>query len=371
LPFAVFALPCLLSVASAAPAPAQPFRVIGYAMDRADPAHIDAAKLTHLIYAFALVNAAGEAYLPSPQAPQRLAAFIALKERAPELRVLLSIGGWGADYFSDAALTETSRNKFARSAISLMERHHLDGLDLDWEYPGQPGPGIRFRAEDKGNFTLLLKTVREQLDVASAAAGRGGADRYTLSIATSDRRYFEHTEMPLLHRYVDWMNVMTYDRFGAFSRTTGHHAGLLASQLAPPGTPNTESAVEEHREAGIPPRKIVVGAAFYGRGFEGVKPEHNGLFQPYERLLQGDLSYARLAKEFIGQNGFERHWDADAKAAYLWNPTTRTFISYEDPESLTAKAQFVKERGLGGVMYWEQSEDPDGVLLNALAAGLQ
>mgnify|MGYP001555321664 CR=1 FL=1 len=96
-------------------------------------------------------------------------------------------------------------------------------------------------------------------------------------------------------------------------------------------------------------RKIVIGAAFYGRGWTGVKPENNGLYQPYGKTLNEDLSFARLVRDFIGKNGFVRHWAPDARAAYLWNPDTATFISYEDPESLRAKAAWAREHGLGGL----------------------
>src|SRR5215813_8783096 len=110
-----------------------------------------------------------------------------------------------AEGFSDAALTETSRRHFAASAVELVRQHSLDGLDIDWEYPGQGVAGIRYRASDKHNFMLLLKMLREQLDAASEAAGRTGRDRYVLTIASADREYFEHTEMSRLHVYLDWI----------------------------------------------------------------------------------------------------------------------------------------------------------------------
>lgn len=193
----------LVLAAVSQPAFAAPLRLVGYATARTDFARLPAERLTHLNYAFAVVNPAGDVVLPSPTDAGHLAQLVALRSRHPDLRILLSVGGWGADHFSDAALTANSRARFARSAVALIQQHHLDGLDVDWEYPGQPGPGIKFRPEDKTNFTLLLADLRQHLDAASAATGRTGVDRYLLTIATSDGKYFAHTEMSVLHRFVD------------------------------------------------------------------------------------------------------------------------------------------------------------------------
>ncbi|NJO13057.1 MAG: hypothetical protein HC872_05855 [Gammaproteobacteria bacterium] len=113
------------------------------------------------------------------------------------------MGGGG---FSDAALSAASRAAFAASAVALLREHALDGLDLDWEYPGQSTAGIKSRPEDKQNFTLLLAAVRQQLDRASTR----GRD-FLLTIASAHGRYFDHTEMDKLHVHLDWINVMTYD----------------------------------------------------------------------------------------------------------------------------------------------------------------
>jgi len=145
-----------------------------------------------------------------------------------------------ADGFSDAALTDASRALFADSAVELLRQFSADGVDIDWEYPGQGVAGIKYRAEDRQNFTRLLKVLRDKLDVASAAQGRTGAGRYTLTIASADREYFDHTEMDKLHRYLDWINVMSYDFFNSLTPTTGHHAGLYeASRASPMARPQT------------------------------------------------------------------------------------------------------------------------------------
>ena len=346
------------------------FMIVGYVFSRANIYGIGAEKLTHINYAFGLVSKDGEIVLNNPDAPARLSQLQALKAKNPALKIILSVGGWGADNFSEAALSDASRDKFAKSAVDFIRRYALDGIDLDWEYPGQPGPGISYRPEDKENFTYLLKTLREQIDALSNERGRKGTDRYTLTIASAAGDYFKYTEMDKLHVYLDWINIMTYDFYTSSAKTTGHHTGLYRSLSAGDSNEYTEASVKQHLDAGIPSRKLVVGAAFYGRSFSGVKLENHGLYQPYEQYA-GQHSYSELTRDFIDKQGFKRFWDDAAKAPYLWNGDSRTFITYDDPESLKAKAEFVKQHRLGGMMYWEHSHDPAEILLSTIFENLR
>jgi len=129
--------------------------------------------------------------------------------------------------------------------------------------------------------------------------------------------------------------------------------------------PSAEGFVKQHLAAGIPSRKLVLGVPLYGRQWCGVSPANNGLHQPVEAYV-GGLPYSVLVRDYIDRNGFKRHWDQAARAPFLWSAASGVFITYEDPESLREKASFVKQYKLGGVMYWEQSEDPDEILLTTL-----
>lgn len=354
-----------------AAAPAKPgYRIVAYVRGRADINRIGAQKLTHINYAFGTVSPEGTIVFKDPDSPAHLAQLQALKAKNPALKIIVSVGGWGADNFSDAAVDDAARYKFAASAVDLVKRYALDGIDLDWEYPGQPGPGIKFRPEDKENFTAMLKTLREHLDWLSYQRGRWGSDPYTLTIASAAGRYFEHTEMGVLHEYLDWINIMTYDMAGSWAPTTGHHAALFRSAAAGESGPSTDSYVRQHLAAGIPSNKLVVGVPFYARGFSGAAATNDGLYQPYAKYGP-DYSWSVLSKDLIGKQGFTRRWDASAKAPFLWNPETGTFITYDDPESLLEKVRFVKENALGGIMYWEHSHDPDEVLLDVLYENLR
>jgi chitinase len=342
-------------------------RVVAYVQGGTIPAVIHPEKLTDLNYSFAHIES-GRALLDQPDVAADLAKLRALKQQNPRLRVIVSVGGWLADGFSDASLTESSRRTFADSAVALLREFSLDGVDLDWEYPGQGVAGIKYRAEDKRNFTLLLKTLRAQLDAASAAQGHTGAARYTLTIAGADREYFDHVEMSQLHVYLDWINVMAYDFFNSLTPTTGHQAGLYRAKYAAATDRNGDKAVKQYLAAGVPAEKIVLGVPFYGRGFTGVTARNNGVNQPYERY-EDDHSYAELSEKLIGRQGFVRYWDDQADAPYLWNSTSRTLISYDDPQSIAIKACYVREHHLGGMMFWDLSSDRNDELLDVIARG--
>lgn len=347
------------------------YRILAYVGGRTKIWTVDAHRLTHINYAFAHVNDSGEVYFRNPNSPSHIAQLQALKGKNPDLKILVSVGGWGADGFSDAALTDSSRAKFSRSAVEMVKRYGLDGFDVDWEFPGQPGPGIKFREEDKENFTLMLQSLREHLDALSEERAKSRDERYLLTIASNDnQRFFDHTEMDKLHVYLDFVNIMSYDMFSSGSSTTGHHSGLYRSEGPDAPARTTEAAVQRHLVAGIPPRKIVVGTAFYGRGWAGVNPENNGLYQPYERFA-GAWSYDAIMRDFNESAGYQRFWDDAAKAPYLWNADSTIMISYDDPESLRHESEFVRNRGLGGIMYWEHSHNEDQVLLTTIHQNLR
>ena len=356
---------CVLGVV-ALPAGAES-RVVAYVQGGSIPAVIHPEKLTHINFSFAHI-ADGRAVLDMPGSAKDLATLRALKKTKPRLKVLVSVGGWTADGFSDAALTDASRHAFAVSVIQMLRDNDLDGVDLDWEYPGQGAAGIKYREEDKGDFTLLLKTLRHELDTAGAATQHTGANHYLLTIAAADREYFDHVEVSRLHVYVDWINEMAYDFFNSLTPTTGHHAGLYRSKFGAPTDRTADAAVKQYLAAGVPADKIVLGVPFYGRAFAGVTAKNHGIDQPYERF-QDFYSYDDLVQKFIGKEGYIRYWDAEAQVPYLWNEASRSFISYEDPQSLGIKVCYVRDQHLGGVMFWELKLDRNDELLDVIARG--
>jgi chitinase len=294
-----------------------------------------------------------------------------LKNINPDLKILISVGGWTwSKNFSDAALTEESREKFARSAVDFLVRYKLDGVDLDWEYPGQIGDNNVFRKEDRENFTLMLKRTRELLDEQSENDGKTGDDKYLLTIATgANQAYIDNTDLGEAHKYLDFINIMTYDYHSGLDSLTGHHANLYPSDT--PGSTNHSivNSVKIHMDAGVPVEKLVLGVPFYGRRWSGVNPGNNGLYQP-AKSVGSTVSYNKIVTMATEENGFSNFWDESAQAPYLFNEQEQIFISYEDKRSLNLKLNWLIEKNMGGVMFWEYAEDYNAELLSTINTAL-
>jgi len=343
--------------------------VTGYVFTRGTaltPGQVDAKYLTRINYAFANIQG-GRMVLGAPADAQNFAQLTALRNVNPRLTVLVSVGGWlWSTNFSDMALTAESRRAFEESVMEFLAQYDLDGLDIDWEYPGLPGAGHPYRAEDKQNFTALLEELRARFDAEAKRTGR----RLYLTIAMgAGDDVLAHTEMRKVERYVDTVNLMTYDYYEAGSdATTGHHAPLYADP-ADPKKASSDETVREYEKAGVPAGKILLGVPFYGRAWGDVPDNNHGLFQPGKTVAGVDAQYSAIVANMLGQ-GFTRYWDDAAKAPYLYSAEKHIFVSYEDPESLRLKCDYVRSRKLGGVMFWEYSGDPDGQLLGTIGGAL-
>jgi chitinase len=340
--------------------------IIGYVFpqDRVlTPTEVAGDKLTRINYAFANIKN-GEIIPGFSHDEENFAILNELKRDNPSLKILVSVGGWTwSRGFSDAALTRQSRSRFIESAVRFVERYKLDGLDLDWEYPGQIGNGNVFRSEDKHNFTLLLAELRDRFDREEAQLHR----KLLITIATgASAKFLEHTEMDQVQRYVDTVNVMTYD-FYVGGPATGHDAPLFHN-TADPKHVSADGAVQQYLQAGVPARKVVLGVPFYGRSWGEVPNVNHGLFQPGKAAKGVHFSYPELPD--LLATGFVRYWDTSAGVPYLYNAQTKVFVTYEDPQSLAGKCQYVAEQNLGGMMFWEYFNDSTGILLNAVYAGL-
>lgn len=331
------------------------YYALAYATNEALPIFTeeDLRSLTHINLAFGLVSDEG---LLDMHKLTNLHLCDEFRLWNPNIRIVLSVGGWSAGGFSEMAMTEQGRRAFAASCGEAMERYNLDGVDIDWEYPCSDQAGIGADPRDKQNFTLLLQALREAIGPR------------TLSIAAGAGRYFiEGTEMDKVAQVVDYVQIMTYDMRGGFSHTAGHHAALYASEGDDSGL-NTVDMVKMFHEAGVPLHKLVIGAAFYSRRWTGVKDANNGLLQPAESIGAGGPAFSELTDDFLREGGFVRHWDPAARAAYLWNGNT--FISYESPEAIALKCRYLREAGLLGIMYWEHGCDNTHTLLRVIAKEL-
>jgi len=325
--------------------------ILGYVTDRALPGvtEEDARRLTHINLAFGVLKDSllDMSHLPHIGEVRRIRAL------NPQLKVVLSVGGWGAGGFSTMARTAASRAAFADSCLRSVEEHGLDGVDIDWEYPCDGSAEIDHDPSDRENFTLLLQALRDAL----------GRERI-VSIAAGAGHYFiEGTQMDRVAAVCDYVQLMTYDLRSGFQREAGHHTCLYTS----PGdrlNGSVQASVEDFLAAGVPREKVVIGAAFYARRWDGVPDVNHGLFQMSATVGQYGAGYAQLEAEFIDKNGFTRYWDDDAKAPFLFNGSS--LISYDDPESIRLKCKYLKREGLRGIMYWEHGSDPSRRLLTAM-----
>jgi chitinase len=343
--------------------------VVGYVFSRGaalNPEQIDAHSMTRVNYAFAITQD-GRLVTGSAVDAQNLALLATLRKENPSLTILVSVGGWlGSGGFSDIALTEQSRKVFADSAIDFLRRYDLDGLDLDWEYPGLPGAGHAYRNEDKQNFTLLLKDLRERFTEEEKTSRK----RLYLTIAAgASDEYLAHTELAKVQLYVDAVNLMAYDyNEGDSHGLTDHNAPLFTDPKAPNGE-SADTSVRAFQSAGVPGRKLILGVPFYGRVWEQVGSDNHGLFEPGKPATRNFVSYSVITGSMLG-HGFTRYWDAAASAPYLYSAEQKIFVTYDDPESLAAKCTYVMTHGLGGVMFWQYSDDPSGALLQTIARTL-
>ncbi len=345
--------------------------VIGYIFSNNRPLvarDIAAEKLTHINYAFANIKD-GLMVAGSDGDSENYRILNSLKERNAKLKILVSVGGWTwSGGFSDMALTPQSRKRFIDSAVAFLGRHRLDGLDVDWEYPGQKGLNNTNRLEDKENCTAFLAEARAALDKAGKAAGK----RYLLTMATgTNDSWIEHTEMNKVQASLDFVNLMTYDMAGDWDPVTAHHSPLFTNPASPKGQSCARS-VDLFIAAGVPASKIVLGAPFYGKAWGEVPPEGNGLHQPGKPVSEKlPTNFRELRANLEGKDGFVRYWDDISKAPFLYNAERRIFISYEDEQSIGLKGSYVKERGLAGIMFWEYNGDSEGKLLDAINRALR
>ena len=329
--------------------------ITAYVLDNSLPmvSAEDARILTHLNIAFALVRDDRIVY----DHLKNIGEIDRLRRINPCLKIMLSVGGWGADGFSQAASTQAGRMSFAQSCARAVYELDLDGINLDWEYPTVSAAGIAASPADRTNFTLLLGLVRA---VLNACAGR--RPLMTIAAGAGDF-YLAGTQMDIAQQYLDYVLVMTYDLRGGIQTFTGHHTNLYDSTgdlfLA-----SAASAVHAFLRAGVPRQKIMIGAAFYARKWTGVPDRNRGLHQTASSVGEYGGSYDELVENYINKNGFIRYWDEEAKAPWLFNG--ETFISYDDERSICCKCEFILEQGLAGIMFWEYSGDTSGLLIKTM-----
>ena len=327
------------------------------------PDQIPAEHLTQINYAFAQIDPDTLTIaLENPAHDQKnLAALRKLRQQNQHLKLLISVGGWSdSRYFSDAASTAARREKFAASCVDFVVEQELDGVDLDWEYPVSGGaPGMVHRPADKQNFTKLLQELRTQLD----RQGRRDGKKYSLTIAgAAGSWYLNQIEAVKAADIVDHIFLMGYDLHGTWDRYADFNAPLYApSGASPQGKSGIADSVQAYLDKGIPAEKIVLGMPLYGYAYQGVSGKNNGLHSTYTSAKS--VSYKTLKRSYLSNGAYRQLRHQEAQVPYLYG--NKTFVSYDDGASLAAKAALARSRGLGGIGFWELSQDDGGELVAA------
>ncbi|WP_049907862.1 glycosyl hydrolase family 18 protein [Haloferax elongans] len=400
-------------------APSEEFSIVGYYPSwkgnedyQYYPEDIPFDKVTDVLYAFLDVKPDGSVVIPDSEVNHEslLQSFADLKQGpASDTDLKLSIGGWAlSPGFEDAAATEENRTRFANTAVSLMRQYDFDGIDIDWEHPG-PNRGVCEcgSAEGPANHVKLLQAVRDKLDAVEEEDDR----TYYLSVANGGSDWnaslIKHREV---ERVVDEIHMMAYDFTGVWHETAGLNAPIYGTpDDYPPSGDAQQYTIEttleiwknkgywvdwmEWEDYGEPvedPASLVLGMPFYGRGckvengiwdtfslsdWQQGDPEHqnevippgtwNDLLGP-DQANTGAFDYGDLEENYEGANGWEKNVNEQGQVPWLWNEEQGIFISYDDPASIEEKVKLAKSRGLGGVMFWELSQDYNGTLLDAI-----
>lgn len=291
------------------------------------------------------------------------------RDQNSHLKLLISVGGWSwSKNFSNMAATEETRLGFANSVVKFLREYRLDGLDIDWEYPVEGGESHNsHRPEDKENFTLLMRTVRDALDAAGSEDGK----YYLLSIASAQGDNFVvNADLANSSHYLDFINIMTYDYSGSWELLAHHNSPLYYDKNHPNATAprnNVQGGVMGHLNGGVADYKLHVGVPFYGKSWADCPP--NG---QYQTCGAGGPSYnfSDLENKYVDKNGYKRYWNEAAKAAYLYNDDKKIFITYNDRNSMAYIASMVKSLDLAGVMSWEISGDSNNTLSTQLVQDL-
>ena len=259
---------------------------------------------------------------------------------------LLSLGMMDSDhlsYMSTIANSSSLRATLITNIINAINDLGLDGVDIDWEYPS---------SSDKEKFTLFMSELY--------SAVKANNPNHLVCVATGIETYTRY-DFTNSKDYIDYISMMTYDmQHGSIA---SHHAALNYKSY------NCYRSVQDAynyyvTNSGIDPSKIIMGIPFYGRKFT----DTDGLGK--SGTASGALSYSVIASSYLTDPNYVECWDDDCKVPYLYSSTDRIFITYENPDSIALKVAYAKEKGFGGVMYWQDAQDSGDTLFNAIITNM-
>lgn len=310
--------------------------------------NIDFKQLTHVVWAFFLPDVEGNIVSTDPELDDRELPKIVEAAHSDGCKVLLAVGGWlGSKEFPELASKKETRENFAQNCRDLVEKYNLDGIDIDWEFPGyEPHNGS---PADKENLTLLLQAIRDKLD-----------DYKPGLVLTMDfcalPAMTEYLELPKIAEILDFLSIMTYDLsspHGNQDHDAWHNSALYSD--GKPSNHSIDRTMQHFVEEGVPPEKLNIGLAFYGHTFMGCK----GVNQPYEGAggdtSEGAYSYAQIV-EMDRSGELVKSWDDIAKVPMAQRDQDE-YITYDNERSIQIKTEYVKKSNFAGVLIWELTND--------------
>lgn len=311
-------------------------------------------------------------------------------------KVLISVGGWtGSNYFSNIVNSSSTSNTMIQTMIDYIKKNDLDGVDIDWEYPGRLGNNCNIYdpQNDATNFLTFLRSLRRQLDAAFGE--RKKLITLALRVQPFDGVHGPISDVSEYAKVVDYGNLMQYDINGGWNNLTGPNApfnyekgnGLKVSFV---------SAIDEWINAGWPSNQLIAGFAYHGRStqaLENMLDDPVNQYQPQSSVTPlGDQEDAPwydacagstansgiwqwkhlrdqgvLSSPTTANSPWVRQWDPVSQTPWVFNPQTKIFISYDDPESIKIKVNFASSKGLAGAMIWSINMDtPNHELLSVV-----
>lgn len=283
-------------------------------------------------------------------------AIPVIRQQNPELIIMVSNGG----HFDPVMESMKNISQFVQSAVVLLRKYNFDGLDLDWEFPGWP-----ITEKPKGqihNFSIVLTELRKSFEMEAVQTNR---TRLLLSAAVAATKEMAEKiyEMDYLKKALDFVNMMGYDYngWGLLSPLTAYNSPLFPEAYDKYAfNTNNLAWSATHWGSWIGKDKLMVGIPFYCHAFKLLTPLMHG----YHAIATGrgecDMAAYLCACDALKKKNATRVFDNAAKVPYLYYGDQ--WVSYDDVQSTTIKAKWIKENGFGGLMTWNmKSDDYEGV----------
>ncbi|KRZ18255.1 putative endochitinase [Trichinella pseudospiralis] len=281
-----------------------------------------------------------------------------LKQQDPNLKTLLSVGGYGfgIQKFQQLARNQYARNKFINSLKDFLRRFNFDGVDLDWEYP---------TSADYSHFIILVKDIADAFHYESVTTGKPKL-LLTAAVTGNKQTAADGYNVQAMARYFDFVNVMTYDFHGGWEMQTGINSPLYAYSAAVEWAKqwNVADAAEAWFRMGMPREKIVIGFPAYGRGWNlpisntdhGIRVGTRAVGPATATTFVQQTGVAAFYElcEML-ENGARRFWDDESKTPYLVHDGK--WYSYDDPDSYSEKLTWLQNQGYGGAFVWSLDFD--------------